>query len=162
MSFYNRIYLNIKSINNVRLSLKVARMCDYMRVWVGKSTCPLEGEHSPDITLCMIHECFKQTSSRSERTLIEIQLKVGCCVRTHLTSFTLLRSLRLLLEIFKNTLDENPTKMKRHSGCERQEDLPAVYPITDHVGDDEEGEVDVGGRDADEVDNDPGEEEESL
>ena len=135
-------------------------MCDYMRVWVGKSTCPLEGEHSPDITLCMIHECLKQTSS--ERTLIEIQLKVGCCVRTHLTSFTLLRSLRLLLEIFKNTLDENPTKIKRHSGCERQEDLPAVYPITDHVGDDEEGEVDVGGGDADEVDNDPGEEEESL
>ena len=130
-------------------------MCDYMRVWVGKSTYPLEGEHSPDLTLCMFHECFKQTSS--ERTLIEIQLKVGCRVWTYLTSFTLFQSLRLLLEIFKNTLDENPTKIKSHSSCERQEDLPAVYPITDHVGDDEEGEVDVGGGDADEVDNDPGE-----
>ena len=135
-------------------------MCAYMRVCVSKSTCPLEGEHCPDLTLCMIHECLKLTSS--ERALIEIQLNVGCRVRTHLTSFTLLRSLRLLLEIFKNTLDKNPTKVKRHSGCERQEDFPTVYPITDHVADDEEGEVDVGGRDADEVDNDPGDEEEGL
>ena len=52
--------------------------------------------------------------------------------------------------------------MKCHSSCERQEDFPVVDTVTDQVGDEEEGEVDVGGGDADEIDNDPGEKEKSL
>ena len=74
-----------------------------------------------------------------------------------LTSFTLLCSFHLLLEIVEDTLDENPTHMKDDSDSKRQEDLPVVDAVTDKVGDEEEGEVDVGGGDADEVDNDPGE-----
>ena len=52
--------------------------------------------------------------------------------------------------------------MKDDGGCKRQEDLPVVEAIAEQVGDEEEGEVDVGGGDADEVDDDPGEEELSL
>ena len=70
--------------------------------------------------------------------------------------------MHLLLEVFEDTLDENPTHLKDDSGCKRQEDPPVVDTVTDEVGDEEEGEVDVGGGDADEVDNDPGEKEKSL
>ena len=79
-----------------------------------------------------------------------------------LTSFTLLCSFHLLLEIVEDTFDENPTHMKDDSDSKRQEDLPVVDAVTDKVGDEEEGEVDVGDGDADEVDDDPGEEELSL
>ena len=80
----------------------------------------------------------------------------------YLTSSTLIRSWHLLLEVFEDTLDKNPTKMKNYSGCKRQEDLPVDDTITDQVHDEEEGEGGVGGEDADEVDNDPGEKEKSL
>ena len=89
-------------------------------------------------------------------------LEVGCGDISNLTYFTLLRSLHLLLEVFEDTLDENPAHMKDDGGCKRQEDLPVVEAIAEQVGDEEEGEVDVGGGDADEIDNDPGEEEKSL
>ena len=93
---------------------------------------------------------------------MDAPLKVGCGDISPLTSFTLLRTLHLPLEVFEDTLDENPTHMKDDCGCERQEDFPVVETITDQVGDEEEGEVDVGGGDADEVDNDPGEKENCL
>ena len=104
----------------------------------------------------------ERTRSSFKGTFKEAPLKVRCCVMPSLTSFTLLRPWHLLLEVFEDTLDKNPTQMKCHSSCERQEDLPVVDTITDEVGDEEEGEVDVGGGDADEVDNDPGQQEKRL
>ena len=88
-----------------------------------------------------------------------MSLEVGCDNISYLTSFTLPH---LRLEVFEDTLDENPSQMKDDSGCKRQKDLPVVDTITDQVDGEEKGEVDVGGRDADEVDNDPGEKEESF
>ena len=52
--------------------------------------------------------------------------------------------------------------MERYCCCQWPENLPTLESVAKGAGDEEDGEVDVGGDDADQVDDQPGEQEQSL